>query len=701
MKQGKEEQAIADESGDDDVYTTQDEVTIQALSPGGQRVPVGLVHSIRQHKKGMKCYTWILCAISLAVMLYFALGVLYYEILDASTFGQMIGSDEYIACEALANIWVIGLSAWIYWTYIVKRVGNFHDHNDNDCTNFDLYAVMSLLWLVTVCVLLPLYGDWGLFVLSLLRCVAIIVPGFVHKYYIRYQIDHPIYVGNVQMYKVTIIVFYAVQLMSNVVAFPLNAEWYQQLISEIFSLTSHSEYAVHDDSYVSAYSNNYTSAGHYNYSDGSHPAGSNAAVNYDSDAAYVASGDTTETGYNLPFILAATFGKPFVSIMLFHSVVLYLAWCLNGDKPNSYHNMDLFALSLGSNNNNANIQAGILTICLLMFDLLLHGVAVYELLYFLIYVLSSLSLVAFVVRTYACHEEDSHHTSAQTRTAQFEAKEQALHLTTNDTGDGDGDAGAEEHEDVDEHEHEVDDARKHSEMSVQSHGHGHNDKHHGVDWFEIMESLFVLLVGFTAIMCHIVSIHDFVEEADLAVKLICFCTLMVCQYIFIMYMQFHPDAINLRMLTFCGSLSLLAIMHLFLFEYEHFLDLVTHHHHVSATLKVSYALFWCLMEYFIWAFVTINHMVHHFTEQQLEIELSKMRSHKMKHSGIQTAEDMYRALRLSRYSRHTLSDARKRTGSLMFVHNVMHMSQQSLLHMQPPNDQMAATDGVLEPNHIA
>ena len=74
------------------------------------------------------------------------------------------------------------------------------------CSNFDLYAIFSLLWLLTITLLFLLFSEYGLFLLQLVRILSFIAPGYIHKYYIRYKLkddaNHFVYLGDIKVYKI-------------------------------------------------------------------------------------------------------------------------------------------------------------------------------------------------------------------------------------------------------------------------------------------------------------------------------------------------------------------------------------------------------------------------------------------------------------------------------------------------------------------
>ena len=144
-----------------------------------------------------------------------------------------ISSFAYGVSEILANCMIVLLSLWIYWKYIRRRIGTFKPVH---CTKFDFYAIVSLLWLLTVTLLFVVYSHWGYFFANLVRGIAIILPGIVHKYYIRFQLDVTPYLGDMTMYKLVVILFYFIQILSNTVTISMNEEWFTETNAEIFSI---------------------------------------------------------------------------------------------------------------------------------------------------------------------------------------------------------------------------------------------------------------------------------------------------------------------------------------------------------------------------------------------------------------------------------------------------------------------------------
>ena len=136
-----------------------------------------------------------------------------------------IDTVEYGVCELSANVVILSFSLYIYHRYIHHMIG---ESQSTDCTNFDLYAILSLLWTLMLSLLYLIHSDYGLSVLQLVRILALIVPGYIHKYYIRYKVhsalDRHHYLGDVVVYKLVMIFFYAVQLFSNVIKVPHTAQ---------------------------------------------------------------------------------------------------------------------------------------------------------------------------------------------------------------------------------------------------------------------------------------------------------------------------------------------------------------------------------------------------------------------------------------------------------------------------------------------
>ena len=141
-----------------------------------------------------------------------------------------------------------------------------------------------------------------------------------------------------------------------------------------------------------------------------------------------------------------------------------------------------------------------------------------------------------------------------------------------------------------------------------------------MDVLEIMESAFVLIGSLIAIMLYASSK---VEHGDIKEKykaafceLMAFVIFMISQYATIFYIQFHIDqfgAFSTRILVLSGAMSAVSIMYMFVFEYYHLISLLTENKEFTVELQVAYSLFWCPIEYFVWSFVTVNHMLHHLS----------------------------------------------------------------------------------------
>eukprot|EP01083_Nonionella_stella_P272690 924829_1 len=146
-----------------------------------------------------------------------------------------------------------------------------------------------------------------------------------------------------------------------------------------------------------------------------------------------------------------------------------------------------------------------------------------------------------------------------------------------------------------------------------------------VDLFTIFESCVVLIGGVSACwlyICHVAR-DDFESKFDAISELFGWSVFMIVQYISVVFIQLdyvYGRKLLMRnsvkkMLSFSALISAISITFLFTFEYAHFVESVVHipdkKKDSSMALTVSYALFWCLFEYFIWSFVTINHMLHH------------------------------------------------------------------------------------------
>eukprot|EP01084_Bolivina_argentea_P195846 335868_1 len=458
-----------------------------------------LYNIFTKESKQLKCHSIILLTICMLVLIWFMFAVLIYDILPSGH----IDTYEYGISEFLANAMIILLSLCIWWRYLYRATGNL---DYNDCTNFDLYAILSLLWLLTTTILFLVFSEFGLSLLQLVRMFALIIPGYIHKFYIRYTTTANIsyYLGDIKLYKIIIIIFYVIQLIANVVQIPLNQEWFDQTVTRIFSL------------------------------------------------------DNAHQHYHLPFIIAAVFGRPFLSMLLFHSLVLYVTWLMHGDKPKSYHDQDAF--SLWYEKSELNINVGLITIVLFIFDLTLHKYAIYDILFLIIYMSIAIFILFYSIYN-ICYVDKKLKSNLAALTKQIK-------------------------------------------------------RTHKIDKFEIFESSFVLIAGLIAICCYSLNIHDYIHEYSAWSKLFGWASFMISQYILIIYLQFdYNHKLNLdvtqRILQFSGMISAISIMYCFLFEYDHFLDILSDEHDTASNLlRASYSLFWCLIEYFIWSFVTVNHMLH-------------------------------------------------------------------------------------------
>ena len=151
--------------------------------------------------------------------------------------------------------------------------------------------------------------------------------------------------------------------------------------------------------------------------------------------------------------------------------------------------------------------------------------------------------------------------------------------------------------------------------------------HKSVDVLEVLESAFVLVGSLTAIGLYA---HSKLHSGDISGEFGAFCELtalslfMVSQYAAICYIQYNIERTQRgpQVLVLSGAMSAVSIMYLFLFEYHHLISLLSteEEHEFTDELKVAYSLFWCPIEYFVWSFVTVNHMLHHWRHQQAHSE---------------------------------------------------------------------------------
>ena len=212
-----------------------------------------------------------------------------------------------------------------------------------------------------------------------------------------------------------------------------------------------------------------------------------------------------------------------------------------------------------------------------------------------------------------------------------------------------------------------------------------------VDWLEIMESAFVLMGSLTAIVLYAESkIEAESLESIMNEEFGAFCELtalsvfMVSQYATICYIQFHIDRIQRgpQVLVLSGAMSAVSIMYMFLFEYHHLISLLSSEgdHDFTDKLKVAYSLFWCPIEYFVWSFVTVNHMLHHWRhlehghgprlKQSQTLGTHSMPGHSTlfngKVSGVAEVIDLNASRKVSiEVSQHSVS--RRRNSSMLFV----------------------------------
>merc|ERR1719242_2465189 len=120
------------------------------------------------------------------------------------------------------------------------------ESQSSDCTNFDLYAILSLLWTLMITLLYLINSEYGLSVLQLVRILSLTLPGYIHKLYVRYKVhsalDQHHYLGDVVVFKIVMIMFYAIHLFSNVIKVPLNDEWFAETMHSLFNLDDVDDY---------------------------------------------------------------------------------------------------------------------------------------------------------------------------------------------------------------------------------------------------------------------------------------------------------------------------------------------------------------------------------------------------------------------------------------------------------------------------
>jgi len=439
-----------------------------------------------------------------AVLLWWLTAVILYNNIVVFGAHRSILEMEYWLTELVADVVVLAFSGYIWMRYIHRMIG---DSTSSDCTNLDLYAVLSLLWTLMLSMLYLINREYELCAVQMVRILALTVPGYIHKTYVRYKVHSALgghhYLGDIQVYKSVMILFYAVQLLSNVIRIPLNDDWFADTIHSLFDLDDLSD-------------------------------------------------------YNLPFIVSSVVGRPFLSMLLFHSLMLYITWFT---KPRSYHDIDLFALSFG-NDSELNIKTATIVVVLFITDLLFQKYYIYATLYLLFYGVVSVVLISYTLYHCCCVRAPS--------------RPQPGHRT--------------------------------------------------VDILEILESAFVLGGSLTAIGLYAsskVKVGKLEEEFGAFCELAALSMFMVAQYATICFIQFHMDRMPRppAVVVISGAMSAVSIMYLFLFEYHHLISLLDAEHEFTDELKVAYSLFWCPIEYFVWSFVTVNHMLHHWRSMEFASRL--------------------------------------------------------------------------------
>eukprot|EP01083_Nonionella_stella_P182187 654785_1 len=282
--------------------------------------------------------------------------------------------------------------------------------------------------------------------------------------------------------------------------------------------------------------------------------------------------------------------------------MLYITWCINGDKPRSHHDLDLFTLSM--HDPSLNTAFGSIIMTLYIIDIIFSRFNVYSSLVAFIYIAAALWHLYFLV---------------------YEGRKTHKRI------------------------HEKENVHK-----------GH------VDLFTIFESCVVLIGGVSACWLYIshVTSADFESKFDAVSELFSWSFFMILQYISVVFIQLdyvYGRKLLMRnsvkkMLSFSALISAISITFLFTFEYAHFVESVVHipdkQQDSSMDLTVSYALFWCLIEYFIWSFVTINHMLHHvhqvedmdkfeaFQKRRMTLIEERKGTQDMDHIGIEDLADL-------------------------------------------------------------
>eukprot|EP01083_Nonionella_stella_P004310 12448_1 len=441
-----------------------------------------------------------------------------------------INNLVYILSELLTNIFMLIFTIYIHIVYIsiplFKKQGVM-DSDDlvNGCTSFDVYAVFSFLWFLMTALLAMTYGDIANGFFLLFRMLAILAPGYIHKTYIRLEIDREyaasnvIYLGDLNLYKICCILFLALQLLATVTLLPLNQSFFQDYITKIFQL------------------------------------------------------DDTADAFHFSFIIAAVFGRPFVSILNFHLLMLYLTWSVNGDKPQTHHNLDLFTFSLTDSSLNALFSVAVMILAVV--DIIFSEARWYR-----AFMLFSYVSFAFYHFYFLVHEG----------------------------------------------------RKTHRRMTLMNRQGKKQFKGAEIDICTLFESSFVLIGGMLACVFYIMNINDYDYKFGEFAELLGWSVFMLSQYIFIIFIQLDyifgrkllKRPTTQKMLSWSQMVSAVSVVFLFAFEYLHFVHFLTHgdDSKTCSVCTVSYALFWCLLEYFIWSFVAINHMLHHVHEMhELEHEI--------------------------------------------------------------------------------
>ncbi len=98
---------------------------------------------------------------------------------------------------------------------------------------------------------------------------------------------------------------------------------------------------------------------------------------------------------------------------------------------------------------------------------------------------------------------------------------------------------------------------------------------------------------------------------------------------------------------------------------------------------MAYSLFWCPIEYFVWSFVTVNHMLHHWKDQQPHSEPLKHSNSNHRHS--MPAHGTLLNMKVSSVAQVIAS----RAGSVESVHDaVIRRRNSSMLFVQDKEEKM-------------